>query len=125
MPPEYLNSCVCQSFVCHTSVLNMDLSSPKVTNEEKLDLCRKYFYFGFAFLPFLWCVNAIWFFKEAFYKPPYAEQAKIKRFVIFSGIGSLTWLVALIAWMSVFISKRAEWGELGDRLSFNIPTGTP
>lgn len=103
----------------------MDLSSPKVTDRDKLDLCRKYFYFGFAFLPFLWCVNAIWFAKEAFHRPSYPEQAQIKRFVIFSGIGSFIWLVALIAWISTFISKRAEWGALGDSLSFNIPTGTP
>ena len=103
----------------------MDLSNPKVTNQDKLDLCRKYFFIGFAFLPFLWAVNAVWFAKEAFNRPPYPEQTQIKRFVIFSGIGSLTWLIALIAWMCVFISKRAEWGEFGDRLSFNIPTGTP
>ena len=103
----------------------MDLSNPKVTNQDKLDLCRKYFFIGFAFLPFLWAVNAVWFAKEAFYRPPYPEQTQIKRFVIFSGIGSLTWLIGLIGWMCVFISKRAEWGEFGDWLSFNIPTGTP
>jgi hypothetical protein len=34
---------------------------------------------GFAFLPFLWCVNAIWFFAEAFRKPPYEEQREIKK----------------------------------------------
>lgn len=34
---------------------------------------------GFAFLPFLWCVNAIWFFAEAFRKPPYDEQKEIKK----------------------------------------------
>ena len=33
---------------------------------------------GFALLPFLWFVNSIWFFKEAFLKPPYEEQKQIK-----------------------------------------------
>ena len=34
---------------------------------------------GFALLPFLWCVNSIWFFAEAFRKPPYDEQKEIKK----------------------------------------------
>lgn len=33
---------------------------------------------GFAFLPFLWLVNVVWFFKEAFVKPAYTEQPQIK-----------------------------------------------
>lgn len=33
---------------------------------------------GFAFLPFLWLVNVLWFFKEAFLKPAYTEQPQIK-----------------------------------------------
>jgi len=34
---------------------------------------------GFALLPFLWAVNAVWFSKEAFVAPPYEEQKQIKR----------------------------------------------
>ena len=34
---------------------------------------------GFAFLPFMWAVNGLWFLKEAFFKPPYQEQKQIKR----------------------------------------------
>lgn len=33
---------------------------------------------GFAFLPFLWLVNVVWFFREAFVKPAYTEQLQIK-----------------------------------------------
>ena len=44
----------------------MDLSSAKVTPEQKVSLCTKYFYLGFLCLPFLWGVNAAWFFGEAF-----------------------------------------------------------
>nr|ACI69413.1 Gamma-secretase subunit PEN-2 [Salmo salar] len=50
----------------------------RLPNEEKLTLCRKYYLGGFAFLPFLWLVNVVWFFKEAFVKPTYTEQLKIK-----------------------------------------------
>ena len=34
---------------------------------------------GFALLPFLWAINSIWFFKEAFMKEHYEEQAQIKK----------------------------------------------
>lgn len=34
---------------------------------------------GFAFLPFLWLVNVVWFFQEAFIKPTYTEQLQIKK----------------------------------------------
>lgn len=33
---------------------------------------------GFALLPFLWLVNVVWFFREAFFKPAYTEQLQIK-----------------------------------------------
>uniref|UniRef100_A0A669EE53 Gamma-secretase subunit PEN-2 n=2 Tax=Oreochromis TaxID=8139 RepID=A0A669EE53_ORENI len=50
----------------------------RLPNEEKLSLCRKYYLGGFAFLPFLWLVNVVWFFREAFLKPSYTEQLQIK-----------------------------------------------
>ncbi|KAJ8967026.1 hypothetical protein NQ314_003143 [Rhamnusium bicolor] len=55
----------------------MDLA--KVPNEKKLYLCRWYFRVGFALLPFVWTVNVIWFFNEAFKKPEYEEQKHIKK----------------------------------------------
>ncbi|CAH3016843.1 unnamed protein product, partial [Porites evermanni] len=76
----------------------MDLR--KVSDEEKVNLCRKYtihifnyyylflnpFFFsftcyllrGFALLPFLWFINVVWFFKEAFIKPSFSGQSKLK-----------------------------------------------
>jgi presenilin enhancer 2 len=42
---------------------------------------------GFAMLPFLWFVNSVWFFKEAFFKPPYEQQKQIKTCKIQELIG--------------------------------------
>ncbi|XP_022442162.1 gamma-secretase subunit PEN-2 isoform X2 [Monodon monoceros] len=53
----------------------------RVSNEEKLNLCRKYYLGGFAFLPFLWLVNIFWFFREAFLVPAYTEQSQIKGYL--------------------------------------------
>ncbi|XP_038622838.1 gamma-secretase subunit PEN-2 [Tachyglossus aculeatus] len=97
----------------------------RVSNEEKLHLCRKYYLGGFALLPFLWLVNVFWFFREAFLAPAYSEQGQIKSYVQRSAVGLLFWLVVLTAWITVFQTHRAQWGEVGDYLSFTIPLGLP
>ncbi|NXH16103.1 PEN2 secretase, partial [Bucco capensis] len=50
----------------------------RVSNEAKLELCRKYYLGGFALLPFLWLVNVLWFFREAFVEAPYREQEQLR-----------------------------------------------
>lgn len=99
----------------------MDLK--KVPDEEKVNLCRKYFLGGFALLPFLWFINVVWFFREAFIKPSFTGQSKIKSYVIKSAIGFLVWCAGLTTWILIFQTYRASWGEIGDRLSFVIPLG--
>lgn len=94
-----------------------------MTNEGKLSLCRTYFKAGFALLPFVWAVNTIWFFNEAFRKPEYTEQKEIKKFVIYSAAGATTWLIVLTAWIITFQLNRDSWGEFADRISFIIPLG--
>ncbi|GAU87599.1 hypothetical protein RvY_00424 [Ramazzottius varieornatus] len=101
----------------------MDIS--RKTDAFKANLCRKYFIGGFAFLPFLWLVNVIWFFKDAFLKdtPTNMEVQRIRGYVIKSLVGCCIWTAALAAWIVVFQTHRVEWDELGDRLSFIIPLG--
>ncbi|KAL7832200.1 hypothetical protein AOLI_G00297480 [Acnodon oligacanthus] len=97
----------------------------RIPNEEKLSLCRKYYLGGFAFLPFLWLVNVVWFFKEAFVKPAYTEQPQIKTYVKRSALGLFLWVAVLTTWISIFQHFRAQWGEVADYISFTIPLGTP
>ena len=99
----------------------MDLA--RTPNEEKVRLSRIYFFGGFALLPFLWFVNSIWFFRDAFFKEEFEGQRQIKGFVIKSICGTVVWIAGLSAWISVFQSNRAAWGEFGDRMSFLIPLG--
>ncbi|CAH0549576.1 unnamed protein product [Brassicogethes aeneus] len=101
----------------------MDLT--KVPNEKKLNLCRTYFKIGFALLPFIWTVNAIWFFNEAFRKPEYEEQKQIKKYVVYSAIGAILWFTILLSWLITFQINRVTWGEFADNLSFIIPLGSP
>ena len=103
----------------------MDLQNHKVTQEQKLDLCKKYFFLGFAFLPFLWGINAVWFYREVFNKAEFPGQKQMKVMVTLSGVGCLIWTAALISWIVVFSQYRAEWGATADYMSFNIPIGKP
>lgn len=141
----------------------MDIN--RVPNEKKLKLCRWYFrgnflslqetlkfekyqnlsiLAGFAFLPFVWVVNAVWFFETAFKKDPFDEQKAIRnckckyrsRFVddslplsplsdvIYSAIGSLIWFLVIATWVAMFQANRIAWGEWADDLSFIIPLGS-
>ncbi|KAK6168512.1 hypothetical protein SNE40_021028 [Patella caerulea] len=99
----------------------MDLR--RVQNEEKLNLCRKYYIGGFALLPFLWCINSVWFFNEAFRKPQFDEQKQIKTYVIRSMIGTLIWIAIMITWVVIFQLNRSKWGATADYMSFIIPKG--
>ena len=64
------------------------------------------------------CILIIQFVHELLFFPLSAD-------VTWSLIGCLVWTTGLIAWITVFQLKRAEWGETGDRLSFIIPRGRP
>uniref|UniRef100_A0A0A9VWP5 Gamma-secretase subunit PEN-2 n=1 Tax=Lygus hesperus TaxID=30085 RepID=A0A0A9VWP5_LYGHE len=100
----------------------MDLS--KVNNEDKLKLCRWYFKAGFFCLPFVWLINSIWFFKDAFLKPEYDEQKSIRKLVIWSAIGALVWAIAVASWVTTYQTHRVAWGEFGDLISVVTPTGS-
>lgn len=99
----------------------MDLKS--ASDEEKLNLCKKYFFGGCAFLPLLWIVNVCWFFRYAFQKTVFEQQTQIRKYVILSFVGSILWVGCIIAWIVVFQQNRVMWGETGDALSFVIPKG--
>ncbi|KAM3956210.1 presenilin enhancer, gamma-secretase subunit [Aphomia sociella] len=101
----------------------MDLT--RLPNDKKLQLCKWYFKVGCVLLPFVWAVNAVWFFKEAFVKPPYDEQKQIKKYVVMSVAGAVVWGIALAVWITIFQLQRVSWGAVGDELSFIVPLGRP
>uniref|UniRef100_A0A8C2IDU4 Gamma-secretase subunit PEN-2 n=4 Tax=Cyprinus carpio TaxID=7962 RepID=A0A8C2IDU4_CYPCA len=116
----YLCMDLSRVFFTGNSTMNLE----RMPNEEKLSLCRRYYLGGFAFLPFLWLVNVLWFFKEAFLKPAYTEQPQIKSYIKKSALGLILWVAVLTTWITIFQHFRARWGEVGDYLSFTIPLGT-
>uniref|UniRef100_A0A1I8ENC3 Gamma-secretase subunit PEN-2 n=1 Tax=Wuchereria bancrofti TaxID=6293 RepID=A0A1I8ENC3_WUCBA len=87
----------------------MDLR--KMSDADKVILCKRYFYIGFALLPLVWIVNAVWFFESAFFDKPSPVQKTIKQYVLYSITGALVWL------------ERAKGLEWTDRLSFVFPVG--
>lgn len=147
-----------------------------MSNQDRLKLCRRYFFIGFFGLPFLWMINTVWFGMFIYKYDSYQEQrrqqqqqrsnranrqpnnpqqqtstqepmitnspeqsndrfernpetikhlGKIRTLVIYSFCGSMIWIVTILAWVITFQLKRADWGEWGDEISFNIPRGIP
>lgn len=93
----------------------------------KADLSRKYFLGGVAFLPFLWLINGVWFFKDAFLRDVSVseDRRRIRRYVILSIVGCLIWSIGLTTWLVIFQTHRVEWGATADYMSFIIPVGVP
>ena len=106
-----------------TEAYERDMNLEKVSKEEKLNLSRKYFYIGLACAPFVWLANAVWFFREAFFKedPPKG----LRRYVLMSMVGTLIWTVVFVLWTIVYQTQRAKWGAFGDYISFWAPKGIP
>ncbi|PAV76524.1 hypothetical protein WR25_13650 isoform B [Diploscapter pachys] len=79
----------------------MDIS--KLTDQEKLAVCRKFFRIGFFFLPLVWAVNFFWFFSDAFCsKTNTVTRKQIRKFVILSGVGAFIWIAAFVIWETIF-----------------------
>ncbi|VDN04682.1 unnamed protein product [Thelazia callipaeda] len=99
----------------------MDLK--KMSDADKVTLCKRYFYIGFALLPLVWIVNAVWFFKCAFYEKPSLTQKVIRQYVIYSMVGASLWIIVLTVWEIFFQFERAKGLEWTDRISFVFPVG--
>ncbi|KAK5665589.1 hypothetical protein BDV3_006651 [Batrachochytrium dendrobatidis] len=96
-------------------------SIDRMKEQEIILLARRYFQLGFIGLPWLWLVNFIYIY-PAIRKRPNLSPV-IRKYAIYSLIGSLVWLVVIAAWLSVYLTRRNSWGAFGDKISVNIPLG--
>nr|XP_018910164.1 PREDICTED: gamma-secretase subunit pen-2 [Bemisia tabaci] len=92
--------------------------------EKKLAMCKLYFYGGFLFLPLLWLINVVSFFKISHRKSTVPAEQELYRFVVMSGVGVAVWTVILSVWIYTYQTNRVKWGDFGDDISFLIPTGS-
>lgn len=57
-----------------------------MSDADKVTLCKRYFYIGFALLPLVWIVNAVWFFECAFFDKQSPVQKTIKQCEFFTNL---------------------------------------
>mmetsp|Transcript_31052 Transcript_31052/g.81313 ORF Transcript_31052/g.81313 Transcript_31052/m.81313 type:complete len:99 (-) Transcript_31052:429-725(-) len=92
----------------------------KASDDEKLNICKKYYIGGWFFLPWLWLINFFWFM-------PYAlkdgADPKLRKMTVISGIGATVWIIIMAVWVSQYQQNRVKWGETGDDLTANYPKG--
>lgn len=98
--------------------MNLD----KASEEDKVKICKRYFIIGCFLLPFVWLVNSIWFFREAFIKKN--GHPMIRRYVLSSILGTLIWTAVLVAWTYLYQTQRPNWGAFGDYISVIVPYGS-
>ncbi|KAI8904702.1 gamma-secretase aspartyl protease complex, presenilin enhancer-2 subunit [Gorgonomyces haynaldii] len=89
----------------------------KLSDAQLLKITRTFFYAGFCFLPFFWLVNVVWLYNVSL------KRQFIRKYIIWSGIGSLCWILIIGVWLGVYLQKRLLWGEFGDKLTVFVPIG--
>ncbi|CAB3410603.1 unnamed protein product [Caenorhabditis bovis] len=94
-----------------------------MSDEKKLDLCKKYFLIGACFLPFVWLTNFFWFFSDAFVIPRNVQRVEMRKYVVGSGIGTIFWLIIILSWEIIFQLYRDLGIEWADYLTFVFPKG--
>ncbi|KAI9487156.1 MAG: putative gamma-secretase subunit pen-2 [Benjaminiella poitrasii] len=92
----------------------------KMSSEEHINISKKMFYGGFAFLPLLWLVNFIYFFSTS--RKTNAPK-ELKKYIYLSLLGCIIWFVVLTTWYALFVNKRIAWGQVADRITVVIPKG--
>ncbi|CEG82601.1 hypothetical protein RMATCC62417_16651 [Rhizopus microsporus] len=85
----------------------------KMSFEEHVSISKKMFYGGFAFLPFLWLVNFMYFYKTS--QLPNAPSELKKCCII--------WFILLTTWYAIFVNKRVAWSTDVDGITVVIPKG--
>ncbi|ORZ17677.1 hypothetical protein BCR42DRAFT_349996 [Absidia repens] len=93
----------------------------KLTFDEMVGISRKMFYGGFAFLPFLWLVNVMYFFQQS---RKSSAPKQLKQYVLWSLGGCIIWFLGLTIWYALFVNERSKWGALGDKITVVIPKGS-
>lgn len=132
----------------HAHSLNRDdrLRMPKLDKmspEEQVSISKKMFYGGLAFLPLLWLVNFVYFFRTI--RQPSAPREMRKcmygmgTLIVISKVylhqhygidvymslgGCLVWFIILTTWYALFVERRTQWGAGADRITVVIPKGS-
>ncbi|KRX82009.1 Gamma-secretase subunit pen-2 [Trichinella sp. T6] len=92
--------------------------------EEKVKLCKDYFFIGCFCLPMIWLVNSVWFYRMAFSSRKFNGKTTMRKYVTFSFAGFLFWTAWLLAWIIYFYTQRLECGIFCDQLMYLYPVGT-
>ncbi|XP_073012931.1 probable gamma-secretase subunit PEN-2 [Typha latifolia] len=72
--------------------------------EESVDYARRFFFWGFALLPFLWAVNCFYFWPVLWSRASSSPSsyARIRPYVVRSAVGFLLFAVLLSSWALTF-----------------------
>ncbi|KAK4358695.1 hypothetical protein RND71_020924 [Anisodus tanguticus] len=87
-----------------------------LTEQDSVDHARRFFKFGFLFLPWLWAVNCFYFW-PVLRRPGSNSDPELRRYVVGSSIGFMVFTVVLSTWALTFsIGGERLFGHAWDKL---------
>ncbi|RKP22638.1 gamma-secretase subunit PEN-2-like protein [Syncephalis pseudoplumigaleata] len=93
----------------------------RLSDAEITDVARKMFLGGLPCLPFLWIIAAVWLYPSVRERGPRVPQ--LRQYHMYCIIGAVLWFIATTTWYAIFVNRRLDWGETGDRLTVVLIKG--
>ena len=91
--------------------------------EEQAKIAKKYFITGCFFMPLMWLVGVVWFFKPAFITKEPPPDPTLKRWVLACGLGLIISTILFVCWNAIFQALRESFGVTGESLTAVFPKG--
>lgn len=88
-----------------------------LSHQDSVAYARRFFNFGFFFLPFLWAVNCFYFWPVLRHPNIHNSHPQLRRYVVGSAIGFLVFALILSSWSVTFmIGGNQLFGPVWDKL---------
>lgn len=97
----------------------------KWPHSEQIRVSRLMYLGGFAFLPWLWLVNAFFFRHALSRKSAHRAHPEVVSHARKSLLGALLGFGVLFIWMTLYLLERVKWGSFARSISLNYPEVYP
>jgi presenilin enhancer 2 len=97
----------------------------KWPHSEQIRVSRIMYLGGFAFLPWLWLVNAFFFRHALSRKSAHRAHPEVVSHARKSLLGALLGFGMLFIWMTLYLLERVKWGSLARTIALNYPEVYP
>lgn len=84
---------------------------------EQRRICRKMFFIGCLFLPWLWAVNTYFFRHALSRRTAHKSDVLVVRYTRLSLVGALLGFGAIFVWLTIYLFNRVKWAGTLEKIS--------